>query len=276
MAPTATAFRQTHFNGIFARNITVYIFNIKKERQLKYQWMMQNIQNCDVEGVINAKKSMPDCDIQRKPDGSIITLLMQATSRCFFGKDQLVIQHLLQCSNPNAIDRWGKSVIFHAIDHNNSIAVNILLENGANIDVKDRNGDNVFLYAVRKSAKIDIFLSLIKIGFDVNEPMVGKDGKTPLMFVAMNRNLDHREFANVFLSAVPHFDPAIEDDEGKTALVYAIANGNMAFVEFLLPFCDINRNGRYLLQIAQNAPNGWPSTQLIQEQMRKTNQRRLP
>jgi ankyrin repeat protein len=106
-----------------------------------------------------------------------------------------------------------------------SIAIaRMLLDHGANIEQKDKNGSTSLSLAceVGGAAMVELLLSR-----KANANTTGNDGGTPLMWACINKT--HGEVIIPLLIEVGA-DPLKKDDQGKTALNYAFASGGGAII----------------------------------------------
>merc|ERR1712083_403783 len=97
------------------------------------------------EGNLDCMKALYCSDMKRRPDLDVMningrTVLMYAAMR----NDDELIEFLLQCVPPPNIDlfaeKHGKTALTYAVEHKQSKAVKVLVENGANLYIKNKIG----------------------------------------------------------------------------------------------------------------------------------------
>ncbi len=115
-------------------------------------------------------------------------------------KNQTCLELVLQASNAvNRQDGNGKTLLYHAVDQGNVAAVKALLSNGAKIDMRVGNNYHTELIAAvnREQPNTEIVRILINAGADVNAR--DKDGATVLVYaVSKNRTT---EAAKILINA---------------------------------------------------------------------------
>jgi len=161
--------------------------------------------------------------------------------------------------------------------------VKLLLDNGAGLNAKDKNGEYVIHYAA-KYPNINIVKLLVEKGIDVNQTDV--DGNTPIYFTikSSNKTLDKLEVIKLFLSInlniniVNSFKQTplhiacqnnadleiikllldkenvnLLDNNKTSVLVYAVRNGNLDLIKLLDSYgadFNISVNGLNLIHEA--------------------------
>lgn len=108
----------------------------------------------------------------------------------------------------------------------NTIAVQSLLDQGADINYKGKDGWTPLIRATF-SRDIDTIRFLLEKGADVNE--MGDNGDTALMFAVMDDNI---EVVRLLMDAGA--DVNAKDDKGNTALMSVTAHGDIDIVKTLL------------------------------------------
>jgi len=89
-------------------------------------------------------------------------------------------KHLKSGGNPNEVEENGESVICFALRyHCDEEIIDLLIENGADVNHTDNEGVSVFDVAVTYN-NLTLIERLITSGFDVNHP-TRQSGFTPLM-----------------------------------------------------------------------------------------------
>jgi ankyrin repeat protein len=125
----------------------------------------------------------------------------------------------------NTRDYIGQTALMKAAGAGNTEAVKLLIEKGANLDVKINN-DPILIWSI-KNNKTDITIALLKKGGDVN----AKDnvGWTPLHYAA-----PHSHVAIVKLLIEKGADINAKDNAGWTPLHAAAKNGKTEAVKLLI------------------------------------------
>lgn len=104
-------------------------------------------------------------------------------------KNQACLELVLQASNVvNRQDGNGKTLLYHAVDQGNVAAVKALLSNGAKIDMRSGNSYHTELIAAvsRERPNVEIVRTLINAGADVNAR--DKDGASVLIYAVRNNH----------------------------------------------------------------------------------------
>ncbi|OIV96502.1 hypothetical protein TanjilG_07894 [Lupinus angustifolius] len=148
-------------------------------------------------------------------------------STCFAAErnDDVLLQRLLKKgSNPNEVDKEGKTALHHAASKGNEHCVVLLLEYGADPNIKDFEG-SVPLWEARLIRHKTIMKLLIDNGADISCANPGHVACT----AAAQNNLE-------LLKEVVQcgFDVTQPNRSGTTALHAAVCEGNTEMVQFLL------------------------------------------
>ncbi len=106
------------------------------------------------------------------------------------------------------------------------LCVNYLIENGADIRVRDKKGISILTHAAR-TGNINVVKNLVGHGASVHER--SPRGITPLYAAAIN---GHTEIAEFLISQGANVDERLND--GETPLMAAVWNGQVDTVELLL------------------------------------------
>ena len=108
----------------------------------------------------------------------------------------------------------------------------MLIENGADIKMKDINGNDSFMY-VAYNNRINL-IPLFTNSVNVNS--TNNVGRTPLILASINGNRDMTQ-ALINLKA----DLNIKDKDGNTALMYSTFNNKISLVNiFITAKADLN------------------------------------
>jgi ankyrin repeat protein len=168
-----------------------------------------------------------------------------------------VIRALVQAgADVNARDKNGETVLMYAVmgEDVNLEVVKILVQAGADVNARDERGTTVLMCANQGIAtKEEVLDILLKAGADVNAR--DKDGATILMQVGHDGQIDILVKAGADVSA--------QDKEGTTALMRVVADINgetPTMVNLLLKAgADVNmrdKKGKTALDVAINSPAG--------------------
>jgi ankyrin repeat protein len=144
-------------------------------------------------------------------------------------------------ANPDIRDEQGKTALMRAIDHGLIDVAKSLISNGANVNIRDNNGRTALMYAVSSAGtglalSTDFIGSLIKGGANVN--LADNSGNTPLL-IAMSPEISKILIdagAKAKLAAAIYSKENInsQDERGQTVLMRVAASGNTAMVKVLI------------------------------------------
>ena len=108
--------------------------------------------------------------------------------------------------------------------HNNMKVVNCLLQNGANVDLQDEDGQTALFHALRnKGIPFGILSSLVKNGANLNTKRK-YDKCTPLMSVTQSCGIYEEQLVTWLVDNGANVD--LQDKDGLTALHYACKTDN--------------------------------------------------
>lgn len=128
--------------------------------------------------------------------------------------------------NPNAaIDQWGENALMHAVLHGNVDMTRILLEAGANPDMKGRGFTPLGMAALR--GHVRIVRMLLKAGADIDRK--SSDGNTPIIAATIMHRTD---VVRELLAYCP--DMSIWNREGRVSLGVAVEEGFKDIVALML------------------------------------------
>lgn len=130
----------------------------------------------------------------------------------------------------NAEDQDGMTPLLYAIESKNANIVNLLIQNGANVDNKNTHGHKpLFCAVVMDDPDIAIIQLLVKSGANVN--VKDKDGVAPLLLWAISSN----KSVNIIQFLVESgANVDAKNAVGNTPLFYAIKIKNPDIIEFLV------------------------------------------
>ena len=147
----------------------------------------------------------------------------------------------------NTFSEGGKPALHHAVISGNMKTVKTLVNNGFNINAKDRYGKTALIVAIINSRQ-EAVRFLIKNGADVN--VTDKSGRTALLFAAID---GHIKFVKLLIKNGA--DIHAKDSLGATVLHGAVASRiNKGVVNFLIAkgsdIHAIDKEGRSVLDWA--------------------------
>ena len=140
-----------------------------------------------------------------------------------FGVDRITRQKV----NIDAIDSYGQTALMHAAEYGDCKSVVELLEAGANVNARGRQGDTALMSAISNSHPTEglkIVDALIDAGADINIRDIR--GRTALIYAAWCESPQALEITNALIKAGAVLN--IKDDESFSALMYACRAGNVA------------------------------------------------
>lgn len=141
--------------------------------------------------------------------------------------DSLAVQKLLkEGANINEPDSNGSTPLIHATRAGNADVVKQLIKSGADIKAKDKKGYDALLYAI-DYGYYEISKLLLDKGADINSKDSG--GATALMHAVWNSKSD---VAKLLLKKGA--DINAKDKQKGDALIYAVDNGDYELTELLL------------------------------------------
>lgn len=141
--------------------------------------------------------------------------------------DSLAVQQLInQGANINEPDSGGYTPLMHAIWSEKTETAKVLINKGADINAKDKNGYTPLLWA-SSYGNLDIAKLLIDKGADVNA--TGNDKSTPYLLAILANNT---ELAQLLVNKGA--DLNIINKQGGDALIDAVDKGSYKLTELLL------------------------------------------
>lgn len=117
-------------------------------------------------------------------------------------------------ADPSSMNSKGYSALHHAIESKFTKITDELLKNHKQIENRPVGNIPPLHWAISKSAPIDVILSLIAHGADVNEKY---NGTTPLHLAAMFSPANKLRFSTISLLLEHGADPNAKDKDGKKA-----------------------------------------------------------
>lgn len=135
---------------------------------------------------------------------------------------------LLNHANVRATNNKNEEVIIDAIKHGADIEIiSLLLEYGADINVKDADGYSPLMIAVNQR-NVELIKFLLQHGANINE--LTKDGKNVLFYAYANHASE--EIIQILLDS--DIDVNLKDKNDNLMLIDAIKDNNIAFVNSLI------------------------------------------
>ena len=135
----------------------------------------------------------------------------------------------------NAANFSGYNPLYNAAQNNSIEAVDLLLEHGADLNLRSVKGGFTALHVAEGYNHLDLAQKLLHYGIDINRP--SEQGCTALLLAA---NSGHLDGVRLLLQNRAEVDAADDDDD--TALTCAARNGHYEVVELLLEYhADVNR-----------------------------------
>ncbi|KAH0562061.1 hypothetical protein GP486_003233 [Trichoglossum hirsutum] len=154
---------------------------------------------------------------------SLDSILMIASIR---GYEKVVRRLLEQGANVNAKDRYGYTALHWTAMNGNEAVLKLLLEQGANADAKGENGETALHCAIKSERE-----ALVKLLLEKGADVWAKDkiGRTALHWAA-----GHGNKLVVKLLLEKGAKAEMKNNKGQTALHWAAGNGHEAVVRLLL------------------------------------------
>ncbi|CCX10138.1 Similar to Ankyrin repeat domain-containing protein 50; acc. no. Q9ULJ7 [Pyronema omphalodes CBS 100304] len=122
----------------------------------------------------------------------------------------------------------GLTALFHAARKGHLKTVELLLERGAEVDSKDKNGRTPLSFAAKAYGSFETVKLLLERGAEVDSK--NKNGRTPLSFAA--NEYGSLETVQLLLERGAEID--WKDKDGRTPLSYATLNDNTKIVALIL------------------------------------------
>jgi len=148
----------------------------------------------------------------------------------------------------NALTSDGITPLMSEVESGTDEIVNILLDAGADVNVKDRQGNNVLMASAFYCKKLKLPTIQKMIDKTTNLDLKNKYDRTALnLFSFLNEN-DNRQFNDDIATAVVEallakgVDPNIKDDDGNSPLINALENAQFdkALIIAKAPTLDVN------------------------------------
>jgi len=140
--------------------------------------------------------------------------------------DNIITQIIQKGGNVNEADNSGISPAGIAIDSGNSSGFKVLLDNGLDINLKEKGTDPLVLYSYKKNVK-SAFTELVRKRADTS--LKDGEGNSILHLVAEKGDII---FYNTLASMNP--DLNIKNSAGKTPLFLSIEKGKLQFAKLII------------------------------------------
>ena len=128
-------------------------------------------------------------------------------------------------ASPNATDEFGDAILMQAVLYASADCMKLLLDKGADVNFKNKQGHNALLFCVHEPDKIKL---LVSRGADIN--VSGKSGNTPLLIAAVGTN----NFESVKLLLDNGANPLVKNKIKESALTRATPLAGNDVIDLLL------------------------------------------
>lgn len=151
------------------------------------------------------------------------------------GGDEYIVRTLIEgSSNVNEPVRAGSDgklvrPLMLALEAENKKILELLLENGARVNVRDSEGNTPLTKAIQDGRSLDIVQTLLRRGAN---PSARNDRKETALIVAVKANSE--EFVNLLLNLEKKPEVDEKNTDGETPLYLAAKMGSHAIVKALL------------------------------------------
>lgn len=126
-----------------------------------------------------------------------------------------------------------------AVDNDDYLMAKLLIDSGENVNAIDAMGNTALSFYFRHyDPKSNIVQLLVDAHIDINKPNCY--GSTPLMLFTKSKKMLGAEIECLEILINAGANPALKDNNGKTALAYAITFNNIDAINILLPLSPKN------------------------------------
>ncbi|MBR6356354.1 MAG: ankyrin repeat domain-containing protein [Alphaproteobacteria bacterium] len=201
-------------------------YSTKRQYWFPVLWLALNTEKSDILQTLEKEMKMyvlaiDDMSVYRQEED-----FEDISNRLYFGLTPLgyainlaapteILQYFIsQIAEPNP---RGTTALQEAIRLNNAELVRYLLDNGADIELRDTNGNTALLYAVRSDAQPAIISALLQHGADIN--VKDNQGNMPISY-ALEQNHDSATILSLL-----NFGASLSNitlSNGETALFHAL------------------------------------------------------
>ncbi|CAK7564080.1 MAG: hypothetical protein SEPTF4163_001963 [Sporothrix epigloea] len=201
--------------------------------------LRQSLQKVAARGNLTVTRLLleKDADVEPRREGEIPALFKAAEAGHIAVVEELLRYH----ANPNVIvrARLGQTALFAACFRGHDTIVRLLLDHGANVRVRDKEGRTPLLYLASEKEKGKWTTDTLRLLLDhghANPEVRDNIGRTPLLWAATNGNLQLVEaLLNGSLGGVVA-DVSAANNRGRSALHLAAEANHEAMVRLLLKF----------------------------------------
>ena len=153
-------------------------------------------------------------------------------------------------------------MLFDAISKNDIAQAEFAIKDGANLKAtRFDNGVTPLIYAIERNRNKIVEL-LIQSKADINAKDIGNKGRTPLLWAIYYRYEEKDNVSIITALINAGVDVNIQDNDGKTALIYAAEQTDESLVDFLIgPKTNVNirtKDGMTALGIVVRNKNNDP------------------
>jgi len=182
-----------------------------------------------------AQEKLPNGIIlKQRRDNKLLCDLIEAAKE---GNVNVVIDAIASGADVNAFGVDGESALHAAVHRGNEAIIKILLDAGAEIEIRAENNQYTPLMIAAFEGKSETVNTLINNGAYYN---IIIDNITPLMMAAER---SHKEVVKILIDAGA--DINAKNNEGWTALMFAARNGSKEAVKFFIDAgADINAKNK--------------------------------
>jgi ankyrin repeat protein len=218
--------------GLFSKNILLptdghdlcyyYIFKGKKEKVMIKEYNdLKKIQNVSV--------------LLLQDDRSGLTFMYWVCKHGYYDLLQIILNDINNDPNKllilNKICEDKPYIITALYAEIHLRIVRLLLENGSDINGRNKDGNNALLWASRTEGDLCYVVRLLlEYGSDINVQNT-YSGSTPLMYASSS---GHKNIVKVLLEKENKIDINKQNNKGETALMYASSRGHKDIVQLLL------------------------------------------
>lgn len=129
-------------------------------------------------------------------------------------------------TDANIKDALGRTPLHIAAEKGYAEIVLFLVENGAEVNITDTNGNTPLIFIIHKMGNLEITRRLLEKGAAVNAQ--NRTGETALMYAAWR---GHSDIVQLLLAY--HANASLKNRQGNTALTLAESRGNLKIVQML-------------------------------------------
>ncbi|CAK7219019.1 hypothetical protein SBRCBS47491_003704 [Sporothrix bragantina] len=201
--------------------------------------LRQSLQKVAARGNLAVTKLLLEkgADVEPRRENEMPALFKAAEAGHF-----AVVQELLRYhANPNVVvrSRLGQTALFPACFRGHNKVVGLLLDHGADVRVRDKEGRTPLLYLASEKEKVKWTMDTLRLLLDrghANPEVRDNIGRTPLLWAATNGNLQLVEaLLNGSLGGAVA-DVSAANNRGRSALHLAAEANHEAMVRLLLKF----------------------------------------